>query len=394
MNIARRNVLWLGIVSFFTDVSSEMIFPIIPLFLTRVLGAPLGAVGLIEGIAQATANLLKGPSGWLTDRLAKQKALIITGYGLSTLAKPLFALTASWPQALLVRFADRAGKGIRDAPRDALIALSVGRAARGIWFGLHRALDSTGAIVGSALAALLLSAALNYRTIFWLSAIPALIALALLWLVVRERRPRAHAHPHLPGIRFGRPYWRFISAAAALNLASFSYALYLLRASELGLALISIPLVYLLYNIFYTVFSGPAGRLSDVVGRRPVLAAGYFVLIGINSGFGLAQSAALAWLLMAAYGLHMAIVDGTSRAYVSDIVPERRRATALGLYHTTVSISAFAASTAGGLIWQLAGAGLAFSAAAVLALVGFILLVLPFGRRAGHTVSPRALARG
>jgi len=375
--IIKKNVWYLGLVSFFTDVSSEMIFPILPIFLTTVLKANMAVVGLIEGIAESTSALLKLISGWLSDKLGKKKLLVIGGYSLSTITKPLLAVSTHWTHILGVRFLDRVGKGIRTTPRDALIASSAAKKVRGKSFGLHRAMDTSGAIVGTLIAFFILQKYLGdaFRLIFWLSFIPGLIAVLILIFAVKESKSKAEKKYSFNFKNLNPNLKKFLFVILLFNLANFSYAFFILRAQDIGLLLALIPLVYLAYNIVYAFFSIPAGKLSDIIGRKHVLSMG-FLLFGLTSlGFAFIANTYTIWVLFALYGLFMAITDGVSRAYVSDLSVKEERGTTLGVYHTIVGITVLPANFIGGLLWHEVNVYAPFVYAAVLSIIAAVLLV-------------------
>src|SRR3989338_7002591 len=374
----KKNVWYLGLVSFFTDVSSEMIFPILPLFLTTVLKANMAVIGVIEGIAESASSILKLFSGWLSDRLKKKKILIFSGYGLSTITKPLLALATSWWHVLFIRFFDRVGKGIRTVPRDALIASSVKKGERGKSFGIHRMMDSLGAIFGTIIASLLLAYfANNFRLVFWLSFIPGLAALFIIILFVRDTKPEKKAEKKfsLNFKQFKPEFRKFLFVVAFFNMANFSYAFFILRAKDTGHALALIPIIYLVYNIFYASFSIPAGKLSDKIGRRNVLSIGFFLFALVAFGFAFMANLMTIWILFALYGLFMAITDGTSRAYVSDIVEENKRGSALGVYHSLVGITVLPANFIGGFLWNSVNVYAPFVYASIISVLSSILLL-------------------
>lgn len=365
---AKKNVLALGFVSFFTDISSEMILPILPLFLTNVLLAPLSIVGLIEGIAESTASLLKLFSGWLSDRLRKRKDIMVIGYSLSTFSKPFLAIATIWPHALAVRFFDRVGKGIRDSPRDALIASSIAKSRRGRAFGLQRALDTAGAVIGTILASILLANLIGYRTIFLLSLLPAFIGVMILIFLVKEIKFVTRENIKIKR-NFSTGFKRFLIVAAIFNLANFSYAFFILKASQAGIAVMLIPIVYLLYNIFYAMFSYHAGRFSDKIGRKTVIAIGYALFALTALGFAFLPSALFVWPLFALYGMQIALVEPSSRAYISELVSPAHRGTAFGAYYTTIGLVALPASLIAGFVWDLLGSNATFLLAAILAII-------------------------
>lgn len=375
----KRPVFILGIVSFLTDISSEMIYPLVPLFLTSVLGAPLAAVGLIEGLAESSASVFKAASGWTSDRLQRRKPLVVLGYSLSAVAKPLLAAAYVWPFLLFVRFLDRSGKGLRTAPRDALVADVTPAEVRGRAFGFHRSADTLGAVLGPALALAFLAYTDNFRLIFLLAFIPAALALPLLSLV-GERRPQPSkglASGRMPFTQLGRPFYAFLAVSALFALGNSSDVFLLLRARDVGLSVNQVVLAYILFNAVYALLSMPAGIASDRLGRRRVIAAGYLLFAAVYFGFARAN-AALIWPLLAVYGLYMALTEGVGRALVADFVPSQRRASALGLYQGALGVGVLLSSLIAGLLWDHIEASAPFltgGATALAALASFLLLV-------------------
>jgi len=354
------NVVALGLVSLFQDISSEMIYPLLPLFLANVLGADKAVIGLIEGIAESTASLLKVFSGWLSDRSGRRKAWAVGGYSLSALVKPAVALAQAWPFVLAVRFLDRVGKGVRTAPRDALLAASSPAESRGRSFGLHRAMDTTGAIIGPLLAFVLLPVfSGNYRPVFAVTLIPGLISVALLLFLVRERHVQVPAGER-QGLRislapFDRQFRLFLLAVVVFTLGNSSDAFLLLRADAIGVPGVQIPLLWLVFNVVYALASTPAGVLSDRIGRRGVIVGGYAVFALVYLGFARASAAWHIWLLFAAYGLYYGLTEGVQRAYAADLAPDHLRGTAFGVYHTLTGLALFPASLVAGWLWQTIG---------------------------------------
>ena len=349
-----RNVFILGITSFLTDFSTEIIYPLVPLFLISVLHAPFFVVGLIEGIAESTASTLKVFSGWFSDRRRRRRPLTILGYGISAVAKPLLAAATVWPAVLALRFGDRLGKGIRNAPRDALIADSTLPESRGRVFGFHRAMDTAGAATG-ALVALVALGTLGerYRLIFLLSAIPAVLGVASLFLV--HERVHAHAHrqpPRLSLSQFDRRFKLFLAASAVFAIGNSSDAFLILRARNLGLTAFAAVFAYVIYNLIYGAFSMPAGSLSDRIGRRRIIATGFVVFSLVYLGFALAGSSSLVWPLFAVYGLYMAMTEGVGKAFAADMAPDHMRGTALGTYHTVTGLLTFFSSLTAGILWD------------------------------------------
>ncbi len=374
----KKNVWYMGLTSFFTDVSSEMIFPILPLFLTTVLKANMAVIGLIEGVAESTAALLKLISGWISDKLGKKKSLVILGYSLSAVTKPILAISTSWTQVLGVRFFDRVGKGIRTAPRDALIAASTKEKERGKSFGLHRTMDTAGAIIGTLIAFFILQRYLGnaFRLIFWLSFIPGLIAVLILIFGVKDTKGEVKRKLNFDFRNLNPNLKRFLLVITIFNLANFSYAFFILRAEDVGVAIALIPIIYLLYNLFYAFFSIPAGKISDRFGRKSVLSVGLFLFAFAALGFAFFTNTASIWILFALYGLFMAVTDGVSRAYVSDLANEENRGSALGAYHTVVGITVLPANFIGGILWQRINVQAPFVYSAVLAFISAILLLV------------------
>ncbi len=368
----------LGLVSLFTDASSEMIYPLVPLFLTGPLGAPVAVVGVIEGLAEATASVLKGFSGWFSDRMGKRKPLVVAGYSLAAMTKPLLALASGWPLVLVARVLDRFGKGLRNSPRDAIIADSSDAAARGRAFGFHRTADQLGAVIGP-LAALPLLGLFhqNYRTLFLVAFIPAAIGVATL-AAVRETGPGASG-ARAPGLRLALRdtdpvFRRFLLVMLLFTLGNSSDMFLLLRAKALGLSSQEVVLLFALFNLTYALASYPTGLVSDRFGRRSVLTAGLLVFAAVYAGFGLAEGPGWMWALFPVYGLYQGLTDGTSRAFVSDLVEPRRRATALGAYAMATGIATFPASAIAGLLWARVGPSAPFyygAAMAALAAVSF-----------------------
>lgn len=379
----KRNVFILGITSFLTDLSSEIVYPLVPLFLTSVLGAPFSVVGLIEGVAESTASILKVFSGWLSDRWRRRRGLAILGYGISAVAKPLMAAATAWPMVLLLRFGDRVGKGVRNAPRDALIADSTEPATRGRAFGFHRAADTAGAALGSLLALAALGlAGERYRTIFLISAIPAGLGVASLFLVRERIRPHPHSEPpRLSLSQFDRRFKLFLAASAIFAVGNSSDAFLILRARDLGLSAFAAVFAYVVFNIVYGAFSMPAGSLSDRVGRRRVIAAGFVVFTLVYLGFAMASGPYAVWPLFAVYGLYMAMTEGVGKAFAADMAPRQAMGTALGTYHTITGMLTFFASLIAGLLWDAAGPRAPFLFGAGSALVATAVLLAAIRER-------------
>ena len=360
----QRNIFLAGVVSFFMDFSSEMVYPLVPLFLSSVLGVPKSVIGLIEGIAESTASLLKVFSGWLSDRLGHRKWLMALGYGISTLSRPLIATAPNWGQVLGSRFMDRFGKGIRNAPRDALIAESCEEQRLGRSFGFHRGLDTLGAVVGPAAAfGLLAFFSGQYRLVFWLSMIPGLLAVLTIIIFIRETRagPLDQAEkPRLGWSSFSGAYKFFIVVVTLFSFGNSSDVFLILRAQNLGMSVAVIPLVYLAFNVVYGLGALPAGLLSDRIGPKPIILLG-FVLFGfIYLGFSQAGRPSHIWPLFILYGIFMALTEGVQKAYLATIIPRDFKATGFGLYNTLVGLAVLPASVIGGLLWDRLGPSATF----------------------------------
>jgi len=389
------NIFFLGVVSLLTDVSSEMIFTLVPLFLCNVLKAPFTAIGLIGGLSESADAIFRIFSGWFSDRIGKRKLLAVLGYSVSTVAKPFMYLAASWGAVLGIRFGDRIGKGIRTSSRDALIADSVSAGERGRGFGLHRAMDTSGAVLGLAIAAVIIYLVQGgglelgletYQRLVLVGAVPAVLAVLVLLFFVHEKRSQPTPGGN-PGIRpaAGRPnagfdtrFKVFLAVMALFTLGNSSDFFVILRAQNLGAPLIQVTLMLVLFNAAYVAVSLPAGILSDRLGRRRVITIGWFIYALSYLGFAVASTTWQVWLLFACYGIYYGIVEGAARAFVADLVAEEKRGTAYGLYHGVVGLTLLPASLIAGWLWQAIspaapfyfGAGLAF-----LAMLGMMALV-------------------
>ncbi|MFN2565360.1 MAG: MFS transporter [Gemmatimonadaceae bacterium] len=376
-----RNVLALGLVSFFTDVSSEMIYPLLPVFLTGVLGASASFVGGIEGAAESTSSILKLASGWWSDRIRRRKPLVVFGYALASTVRPLVAVAQSATQVLVIRVSDRVGKGIRNAPRDALIADSVDGAIRGRAFGFHRAADHAGGVVGPLIAFALLGWwDVSLRTVFWLAAIPGAAAVIAVVVGVREAAPQPYRGPSqareftsgstlqpMP-----RHFWATLGVIFLFTLGNSTDAFLLLRATQLGVPATLAPVLWALLHGVKSLSSTPGGALSDRAGRRPTLAAGWLLYAAVYGGFAVAGEPWHAWVLFGLYGVYFGLTEGTERALIADIIPAERRGSAYGWYHLAVGLGVFPASLFFGLIWDRAGAPTAFLVGAVLSLLAAV----------------------
>lgn len=369
------NVLILGLVSFFTDVSSEMIYPLLPLFLTTVLGAGPAFLGLIEGVAESTAAFLKLVSGILSDRVRSRKGLVIAGYAVSSLARPLVAVATAPAAVLAIRFADRVGKGIRTSPRDALIADSSDPSIRGKAFGFHRAMDHAGALVGPLIATLLLAWFVDdLRTVFWLAAIPGGVAVLLIVAKVRETKRLHITDGGFLRIAPRGELRRYLFILLLFTLGNSSDAFLLLRAGELGVAPSRIPLLWAFFHFVKMAASTPFGALSDSIGRRGVIAVGWGIYALSYAGFAVAGTEADCWFLFALYGLFYAMTEGAEKALLADIAPAGERGVAFGWYNFAVGVGALPASILFGSVWQKYGRESAFFLGALLAALSALLL--------------------
>jgi MFS family permease len=357
-----RNVWVVTVTSFLTDVSSEMIASLLPLYLSNVLGARTATIGLIEGVAETTASVLKVFSGWLSDRLGRRKALAVAGYALSTAAKPFLLLASTPAWVFAVRFTDRFGKGIRTAPRDALVADCTPASQRGLAFGIHRAGDTAGAVVGLLVALATVSAAATglrltrpvFQTLVVLCTVPAVLAVIALLVFAREtpRKDPPQSAPRLTLAPFDARFRRFLLVVVLFTLGNSSDAFLVLRAQGLGLSVAGVIGMMLCFNLVYTVVSGPAGALSDRIGRRRLIVAGWLVYALIYLGFARAGTGVQAWALMTAYGLYYGLTEGVARAYVADLVAPDDRGTAYGVFNAAVGLAALPASLVAGVLWQ------------------------------------------
>jgi MFS family permease len=375
-----KNVTIAGLVSFFMDVSSEMIYPLVPLFLANVLGVNKSVIGLIEGIAESTASLLKVFSGWFSDKIGNRKWLMAAGYGISTMSRPFVAMAIGWEYVMGSRFIDRFGKGVRTAPRDAIIAESTDKAYLGRAFGFHRALDTMGAVVGPALAFFLLGIFSNdYRKIFWLSMVPGIIAVILIIFFITEKKKAA-------GIRAGRPkltmqhfdlrFKFFVAIAGLFAIGNSSDVFLILRAQQVGISTVMIPVVYLLFNFVYSLSSVPAGIAADRYGRKRVILLGFILFAILYYGFAVASSARSVWILFGFYGLFMGLTEGIQKAFLSTIIPADFKATAFGVFNTVVGLAMLPASIIGGWLWDHVSPSATFYFGAITAVLSATLFVV------------------
>ncbi len=386
-----RNIWGVSLTSFFMDISSEMVINILPLFLSNVLGVKTNIIGLIEGVAEATASLLKMVSGWLSDKLNTRKWLAVLGYGVSALSKPFFYFANTWGAVAAIRWADRVGKGIRTAPRDALVADSVNKKQRGLAFGFQRAADTLGAMLGIAIAALVvwlsqrsseLLSVDTFKLIVLLSILPAFLAVLSLIIGTKEVKGKdAHTLPKISFKVLGKDFLIFMLIVSLFDIGNSSDAFLTLRAQERGVSVLGILIMLVMFNLVYTLISTPAGILSDRVGRKKMIIGGWLVYAAVYLGFGLAQTSIHIYVLYVIYGIYYGLTYGTTKAMVADIVPVELRGTAYGTYNGILGILDFPASLIAGILWQgvgnwhgfgapapfLFGAATAFAAAILMA---------------------------
>lgn len=381
-----RNLWVVTVTSFLTDISSEMILNLLSLYLSNVLHITTDIIGLIEGTAETTSSLLKGVSGWLSDKLRARKWLTVSGYALSALSKPFLYFATTWLGVLVVRFADRAGKGIRTAPRDALIADSISEKHRGIAFGIHRAGDTAGAMLGLIIALLVVLAMQSqavmlsgdtFRTLVLLSIVPALLAVIALASFARDVpiKPRKAGAARLTLGALGPRFQYFLLIMVIFTLGNSSDAFLVLRANERGLSVAAILGMLITFNLVYALMSSPAGALSDRIGRRRVIIFGWLAYGLIYLGFAAASEAWHIWALYALYGLYYAAVEGVGKAMVADLVPAEQRGAAYGYYNAAIGLAALPASLLAGELWNILGPSAPFLAGAALALIAMVMLV-------------------
>lgn len=382
-----KNIFSAGLASFFMDISSEMIYPLVPLFLANVLGVNKSVIGLIEGIAEATASLLKVFSGWFSDRINNRKWLMAGGYGISTLSRPLIAIASGWLLILSSRFVDRLGKGIRTAPRDAIIAESADRSNLARAFSFHRAMDTMGAVVGPAIALLLLGYFdNNYRLVFWVSMVPGVLAVLMIILFIKEKKRDTSTLAARPRLTLRHFDWKvrfFILIATLFALGNSSDAFLILRAQQVGIATALVPAVYLTFNLVYSLAAVPAGMAADRFGRKRIILLGFLLFSGLYYGFGAMETPGAIWLLFILYGLFMGLTEGIQKAFLATIIPAEFKATAFGAYATFVGLAAFPASLIAGWLWDHVSPAATFyygSATAGLAALLFAVLMFVMGR--------------
>jgi len=384
-----RNVFAAGLISFFMDVSSEMVYPLVPLFLSNVLGVNKSVIGLIEGTAEATASLLKVFSGWFSDRIGSRKGLMGAGYAISVLSRPFIALAFTWQHILASRFIDRLGKGIRTAPRDALIAESSTPEAMGRAFSYHRAMDTLGAVIGPALAFFLLRVFTgDFRKVFWMSMIPGVIAVLVIIFFIKEKKKALPAQHNKPKLTLAHFDWRFkffLLITTIFAIGNSSDVFLILRAQQLGINTTTIPVVYLSFNLVYSLSAIPAGMAADRFGMKRVLFTGFVLFAAIYYGFAVAGSAVAVWALFGLYGIFMGLTEGVQKAFLTTIIPSDFKATAFGVYNTAIGLALFPASLIGGWLWDHVSPAATFyygSAMAAVSTLLFVVFIGSMGRKA------------
>lgn len=376
LKLIPRNVILLGIVSFLNDVASEMVYPIVPIFLSTVLGAPASIVGLIEGIADGVSKILMAISGLVSDKIHKRKLFVGVGYSFSSLSHLMMALSSTWPLVLFGRVINRAGKGIRTAARDAIITESASKENRGLVFGIHRTMDDLGGVVGPLLAVLLLWLSVdNFKLIFFLAFIPSLIGAVIIFLFIKETRS---SDGFFKKINFewsktNLSFRVFLFISFIFAIGNSSDVFLVLRAQNLGMSTSLTVLTYVVFNITNSLFSIPAGRVADKVGFKRVMSAGFLIFSFVYFLFGTIKSPVYVWLLFPIYGVYMAFTDGVGKAYISKLVPGEVSASAFGIYQTLMGVATFIASSVAGLLWSSFGPSTPFYFGSCMSLLACVL---------------------
>jgi MFS family permease len=387
-----RNVWALSFVSLLNDTSSEIIYPLLPTFLALSLGASPFAIGAIEGIAESTASLLKLFSGYISDKFQRRKPLIIAGYGLAAVMRPMLAFVASWQQVLFVRLADRVGKGIRGTPRDALLAAEVSPEQRGAAFGFNRAADHLGAVFGPLIATVLIyfiavnsnsPTVAEYQNVFLFASIPVISGLLVITFFVREPKQLTESKPQikLSLKEFDGNFKRFLVVVAIFTLSNSSDAFLLLRAKDAGISTAMLPLLWMVLHISKVIFSIIGGSLSDKFGRKSLIFSGWLVYAGVYSGFAFVSEAWQTWVLFIIYGVYFGLTEGAEKALVADLVEDEKRGTAYGLYAFAFGVTVFPASLLLGGIWSWFGATSAFLFSAFLSICAAFMMLTVKGKK-------------
>lgn len=388
----------LAFVSFLTDVASDMIYPLLPVFLSTVLGVSAAGLGLIEGVAESVSSLLRLPAGWYSDRIRRRKPLVVLGYALAALVRPLIGLAQGLGQVMAIRATDRFGKGVRTAPRDALIADSVDESQRGYAYGLHRASDSAGSVIGPLVAWAVLTLGLtDMRGLFLWAFLPGLLSVLMLVLFVREKRPVPDSPPVASATAtdvvsgtgpLGAPFRRYLLVLFLFTLSTSTDAFLLLRASQLGVSTALIPILWAMLHIVKSVATFVGGALSDRLGRRPLIVGGWLVYAITYVGFAFATEQWQAWALFVVYGFYFGMTEGPEKALVADLAPVSRRGAAFGWFNATVGLAALPASVMFGLVWDSFGASFAFLVGSGLAAGSAVLFILLVPMRGAGKTTP------
>jgi MFS family permease len=375
-----RNVFLLGLVSFLNDIASEMIYPIVPIFITTVLHGSIEILGLIEGIAEATASITKYFFGTISDYLQKRKPFVTGGYSLGALSKILMAIATTWPLVLIARFIDRLGKGLRTAPRDSMLLDSSEGKNKGYIFGFHRACDSLGAVIGPLLALMLLIMLKeNIRLTFFLSFIPGMLAVITLVFFIKEKKHTQVKKIHFIKLSLKKLEPRlqiFLGISFIFALGNSSDAFLLLYGKTLGFTTTVVVLTYVLYNISQTLFATPAGAIADKIGAKKVFAMGLFIFSTVYFSFGIIRNPLWFWVLFPLYGLYIAFTDGVSKAYIAEFIKKEESGTYFGMYYTLTAIGNFLASLIGGLLWTVFQPAMTFLYGSVMAFLSFFLFAI------------------
>ena len=384
-----RNVVAIGLVSLLNDASSEIIYPLLPLFLTASLGASARAIGVIEGAAESISSLLKLFAGYLSDRLGKRKWLVVSGYALASFVRPFLGFANNWHQVLAIRLADRVGKGVRTSPRDAMIADTVAVEQRGIAFGFHRAMDHAGAVIGPLIGYLLVvllvanataPTAHEFTLIFLLASVPAILAVLVAVFFMREspvQKPQSDAEvPKLSLRGFDSNFKRFLLILALFTLSNSSDSFLILRARDSGVSVVLVPLLWAAHHASKVLSSLWGGDLSDRLGRKRLIVSGWVLYAAVYAGFAFVSHAASVWALFLIYGIYFGLAEGAEKALVADLVRPEQRGTAYGLYNLALGIAVFPASLMMGMIWDWKGARAAFLISAVTGATAAALLLL------------------
>jgi MFS family permease len=375
-----KNVFFAGLVSLLMDISSEMIYPLIPLFLANVLGTNKAVIGLIEGVAESTASILKIFSGWISDRMGNRKWLMVIGYGISTLSRPIVAIASTWHQVMGARFIDRFGKGIRTAPRDALIADSTQEGFYARAFSFHRAMDTVGAVIGPAIAFIVLGLIANgYRTVFWLSMIPGVAAVLVIIFYIRDKKVKSMKKSNAPKLtlsHFDRRFKFFVLIAALFAVGNSSDVFLVLRAQQIGVSTAMIPLLYLMFNLIYSASAIPLGIVADKFGKKRVIITGFILFAFVYYGFAVAEKVSTVWIMFGLYAIFMGLTEGNQKAFLATIIPKEFKATAYGVFNAAVGLAMLPASIIGGLLWDHVSPSATFYFGSITAIISVVLFVV------------------